>query len=415
MKLRFEQRFVPPLFFVALILGTCGLTWWVLLTGPAGGGKAPAPIPAKIAKPVKEEQLNTITLSPEAIENLNLQVGVVERKSVPRNRVYGGEAMAPIGKSVVVSAPVSGTLRSKATSPPSPGDSVKKGTVLFELLPLVTPEGRASLAASKSDAEGAVKSAEKQLEAATIALDRAKKLLAGEAGSQRAVDEAQAQHDLAKEALNAAKSRLHVIEAAAKGIESGTAAPIALTVPQDGMLHSVSAVAGQTVPSGAPLFDVVNLDDVWVRVAIYVGDLSTIDAAADAGIGNLTGRPGTYTLKAKKVAAPPSANATAGTVDLYYGLANNDGFRPGQRVGVSVPLVSSVETLTVPWSSIVHDIYGGTWVYEATGEREFTRRRVVVRHVVSDTAVLAAGPEAGKHVVTAGAAELFGTETGFSK
>jgi RND family efflux transporter MFP subunit len=403
------------LFFAALILGSCGLTWWILLSGPADAGKAAAPIPAKVAKPVKEEQLNTITLSPEAIENLNLQVGAVERKSVPRNRLYGGEVMTPIGKSVVVSAPVSGTLRAKATSTPRPGDLVKKGTVLFELLPLVTPEGRASLAASKSDAEGAVKSAEKQLEAATIALDRAKKLLAGEAGSQRAVDEAQAQHDLAKEALDASRSRLHVIEAAAKGIESGTAAPISIAVPQDGMLHSVSAVTGQSVPSGAPLFDIVDLDDVWIRVAVYVGDLSTIDADADSSIGNLTGQPGTYTLMAKKVAAPPSANPITGTVDLYYGLANNEGLRPGQRVGVSVPLASSAETLAVPWSSIVHDIYGGTWVYEATGEREFTRRRVVVRHVINDTAVLAAGPDAGKRVVIAGAAELFGTETGFSK
>jgi multidrug efflux pump subunit AcrA (membrane-fusion protein) len=188
-----------------------------------------------------------------------------------------------------------------------------------------------------------------------------------------------------------------------------------IAVPQDGMLLSVSAVSGQVVPSGAPLFDVVNLDHIWIRVAVYVGDLSTIDATADARMGNLTGQPGTYTHIAKKAAAPPSANPTTGTVDLYYGLANDHGLRPGQRVGVSVPLASSAESLVVPWSSVVHDIYGGTWVYEATDEREFTRRRVVVRHVVNATAVLAAGPDAGKRIVTAGAAELFGTETGFSK
>jgi hypothetical protein len=38
-----------------------------------------------------------------------------------------------------------------------------------------------------------------------------------------------------------------------------------------------------------------------------------------------------------------------------------------------------------------------------------------VRCVVGETAVLAAGPEAGATVVTAGAAELFGAETGFTK
>jgi hypothetical protein len=40
---------------------------------------------------------------------------------------------------------------------------------------------------------------------------------------------------------------------------------------------------------------------------------------------------------------------------------------------------------------------------------------VSVRYVVEDTAVLATGPEMGVPVVTAGAAELFGTETGFTK
>jgi hypothetical protein len=54
-------------------------------------------------------------------------------------------------------------------------------------------------------------------------------------------------------------------------------------------------------------------------------------------------------------------------------------------------------------------------VYEKTGDRSYTRRRVVVRYVAADTAVLESGPPPGTTVVTAGAAELFGTETGFSK
>jgi len=69
----------------------------------------------------------------------------------------------------------------------------------------------------------------------------------------------------------------------------------------------------------------------------------------------------------------------------------------------------------VPWSAVVFDIHGGTWVYERTGDRSYARRRVVVRYVAGDAAVLESGPPPGTAVVTAGAAELFGTETGFSK
>jgi hypothetical protein len=61
------------------------------------------------------------------------------------------------------------------------------------------------------------------------------------------------------------------------------------------------------------------------------------------------------------------------------------------------------------------DIHGGNWVYEQIAEREYVRRRVAVRYVSKGTAVLASGPPPGARVVVAGAAELFGTETGFTK
>jgi hypothetical protein len=59
---------------------------------------------------------------------------------------------------------------------------------LFELLPLLTPEGRANLMAARDDAAGLVQNAETQLAAAQKALDRAQRVFRGEAGSQRAVD-----------------------------------------------------------------------------------------------------------------------------------------------------------------------------------------------------------------------------------
>jgi len=74
-----------------------------------------------------------------------------------------------------------------------------------------------------------------------------------------------------------------------------------------------------------------------------------------------------------------------------------------------------VYLVTVAWSAVVFDIHGGAWVYEKTADRTYTRRRVVVRYVTEGVAVLESGPAAGTKVVTAGAAELFGAETGYSK
>jgi len=69
----------------------------------------------------------------------------------------------------------------------------------------------------------------------------------------------------------------------------------------------------------------------------------------------------------------------------------------------------------IPDSALLHDIHGGTWVYERTAPHVYARRRVEVRDTVGGVAILTRGPETGTPVVTTGAAELFGIEFGAGK
>jgi RND family efflux transporter MFP subunit len=322
----------------------------------------------------------------------------------------------PPGKSITVASPVSGTVKSIAGEVPRPGQAVRKGQLILRLLPLLTPEGRANLTTAKLDADGQAKSARTQLDAARIALDRAKRVFQSDTGSRRAVDEAQTQFELAQKSIEIATARRDLLEKVLGEVESGTAGPLSIECPEDGLLRNVGALPDQSVPAGAALFEVVDLSRVWVRVPVYVGDLPEVDTTAEASIGNLTAAAGESGERARPVAAPPSANPTAGTVDRFYELDNRAaGYSPGQRVGAALLLKAGADGLTVPWAAVIHDLHGGTWVYEQIGERTFVRRRVAVRYVVGGTAVLAAGPAPGISVVTDGAAELFGTETGFTK
>ena len=116
-------------------------------------------------------------------------------------------------------------------------------------------------------------------------------MLASQAGSQRFVDEAQAQFDSTQQAVAAAASRRDLLEKLAGEIEQGTTPPLSIDSPLDGLLRNVAALPGENVPAGGLLFEVVNLDRVWVRVPVYVGDLAEVDAAAGAGIGDLAMRP----------------------------------------------------------------------------------------------------------------------------
>jgi len=400
-----------------LLAGGAAFAGWYL-TRPAGdGGKPSTPsIPATVPKPFKEDQAAGVILTPEGEQRLAVKLGTVERKKVARHRVYGGEVTVPPGRSVVVSTPLAGVLQPVSNVTLVAGLAVKKGQSLVELLPLLSPGERVNLFKLKAEAEGLELGAVEQLNAANVALETAKRQEKGGTGTRQAVESAQAAAAIAGKALDAAKANRKVLDDVANEVSNGRTSPIAMEAPQDGVLRNVSALPGQSVPAGASLFEVVNLDAVWVRVAVYVGDLSELDPTAPAAVGPLTAKPGAPTRPAEPVAAPPAANPIAGTADLFFALDNRQAhYRPGERVGVTLKLQSAAENLTVPWSAVVFDIHGGAWVYEKTGDRMYTRRRVVVRYVAADTAVLDSGPPPGTTVVTVGAAELFGTETGFSK
>jgi membrane fusion protein, heavy metal efflux system len=393
--------------------------WWIVVRQSSkSSGEKPAPA-ATVAKVVKEDDLQTVVLTEEAEKRLGLKTASVQFKDLRRVRVYGGEVAIPPGRTILVSAPLSGTLKlasPAAKTGPIPGQNVKAGQPLFHLLPLLTPDGRATLSASLTDAEGQVNNAKTQVDLAKIALDRAKRVLSEGAGSQRQVDEAQAAFDLATKTLEAVAARRAILAKVVGDVETGTAAPIPIDSPEDGLLRSVSVQPGQTVPSGAVLFEVIDLSTVWVRVALPVGDLEAVDGTVPARVGSLSAAPGTSQAIAKPVAGPPSANPLTSTVDFFYELPNlARKLTPGQRLGVAIPLTDSQETLSVPWSAIVFDVNGGTWVYEQIEPRKYVRRRVTVKYTLGDDAALSAGPAAGATVVAFGVQELFGAETGFIK
>jgi hypothetical protein len=148
--------------------------------------------------------------------------------------------------------------------------------------------------------------------------------------------------------------------------------------------------------------------------------LSSIDTGHYALVRGLADPPDKDGRRANPVAAPPTADPNASTVDLCFELSNapwngKQFLRPGQRMNATLMLNGTAESLVVPWSAILHDTAGGTWVYENISPQVYTRRRVEILHVVNALAVLNRGPAPGARIVTAGALELFGTEFGAGK
>lgn len=396
------------------------------------GGKSAGTLPAEVSGRVQEADLTTVRLTTQAEQRLGIQTVPVEIKDVPHTRTYPGEVMIPPGRAIVVSAPVAGvvTLPSQRKTEPSPGMHVTPAESLLLLVPGAMDNGnalaasdrisltkaRADVLAARVEAEGQVREAQVRIDAAKVNLDRAEALKRENAGSQRAFDEARAVYQLADAAQASARDRLAALAGVLSELDAGRQAAIPMVAPVSGVIRSIYVAPGQAVPSGAALFEVVALNPLWVRVPVYVGDIDQLVADGTASLHGLSGHSRTDFLTARRVFPPGSADPVAATVDLYYEVADAEQrLRPGERVGAVIKTWDQDTGLVVPYSAILYDINGGTWVYEKTVPNTYVRRRVAIRVVVNGKALLARGPSPGANIVTAGAAELFGTEFGAGK
>ena len=91
-----------------------------------------------------------------------------------------------------------------------------------------------------------------------------------------------------------------------------------------------------------------------------------------------------------------------------------------KRLGIETALVSNAQVggkqrESVPYAAVYYDLNGATWVYTIPQPLTYVRASITVDSITGDVAALSKGPPAGTAVVTVGAAELYGTETGVSE
>lgn len=365
--------------------------------------------PASVENGLREVDLTTIRLTTQAEARLGIETVAIRDQLVQETRTYGGEAVIPWSRSFTIAAPVAGTLKPGAGNVPEAGATIEKGQALFQLLPLESDlRGRSPMA----EAEQNLGIAEARVTVARQRVQRAEQLLRDRAGSEKALEESQAELAQARAVHKGAQAQIEYLRGTA--LEAGQG--LMITSPERGMLLRSFVTQGQSVAAGSPLFEVTRLDPMWVRVPVYVGELPLVQTSEPAVVHGLTEHAGPASRRAVPVSAPPSAHPETATVDLFYQLENpNWTLRPGQKLGVTLRLAGEDRGLVVPWSTVVHDIHGGAWLYEKSAPQTYVRRRVDVRLVDGSSAILSSGPAAGTEVVMRGAAELFGTEFGIGK
>lgn len=365
---------------------------------PADTAKPAAAAKVQGAKP--EAELSTVTLTAESEKHLALQTAKVSMDTVTPSRTVGGEALVPPGNSVVVTAPVAGTLAG-SMAVAAPGSTVAKNDVLFSLLPLQSSDRDVAAEATRQ-----VKEAEAHLVETRTRLTRLEQLLKDGAASQRAVEEARTAQEIAQAAYDSAKQKLET----STRLPVGAKGDLAVRAPFTGVITALRAAPGQSVAAGAPLAEMAQAGSMWLRVPVYAGDLAAIDASKPAMFSALGQDPKTPWRSARRVTGPPAADASAASVDLFYAAEGGAPLRPGERVSVRLSLKGSDRALVVPQSAVVYDVAGGAWVYELKAAHVYARKRIELGGAAGSSLIVRRGIAEGVTIVTVGAAELWSTE-----
>jgi hypothetical protein len=146
-----------------------------------------------------------------------------------------------------------------------------------------------------------------------------------------------------------------------------------------------------------------------VRVALHESDLSKVDRGQPAVIRPLEEGAAGWMSQVVDAPDPKEANSA------LYCMVDTDqtAFVAEQRVFVEVSMVPTGATQKiVPYDAVLYDLNGKAWVFTSPEPLVYVRAPITVDYIEDDLAVLSEGPPAGTEVVTAGASELFGAESG---
>jgi HlyD family secretion protein len=183
------------------------------------------------------------------------------------------------------------------------GDQVQKGQLLAELDSIELRAREAAVQAAKNRAQRELARAQADLGKAQANLGLARSnyqrdLEVFKPGyiSQAAFDTTKAQLKVAESDVNAFQANITALQAAVKQAESETHAAKALhnytriQAPMDGLITSRKAEVGTTLSPGTPIFQMVDLDTVWVATWIDASQIAQLKEGQKADIRLRSGR-----------------------------------------------------------------------------------------------------------------------------
>jgi RND family efflux transporter MFP subunit len=273
------------------------------------------------------------------------------------------------------------------------GARVRKGQVLARLDPSDT-----GLQAEAARAQ--VKASETEYDFARGEFDRYRGLFEQKFISASALDAKKSAMDANRAKYEQAKANLAVAQ--------NQAAYAMLVAPDDGVVTSVGAEAGQVVAAGQTVLRLAREDEREVAIAVPEARVGELSGAKQIGVVLVANPRKTYAARVREIA--PGVDPVTRTFAVRVSVLDAD---PALQWGMTANVVvatgvdAAARGTLLPLPSLYHtpDERPAVWIYDAN-EGKVTLRPVVVAQYREDGVVIGSGVAAGEWVVAAGANKL---------
>lgn len=237
--------------------------------------------------------------------------------------------------------------------------------------------------------------AERAGEKLTLAvLSREQDLAAQRISSQQELEQARAEHEVARSRAAAVRQKLldHGLgESAITHLEDGgtPSSELHVVAPLDGTIVARTAVVGESVERGDTLFRVARLDSMWLELSVPESEVSQL-APGEEVVATFDRNPG-LEIRGRLTWVGSSIDPETRMVEARAGVANPDRqLRHGMFGRARVGSPRAAEVLWIQ-ADAVQRVDGHPFVFARLAADLFELRKVVI-----------AGSEGGRVAVTAG-------------
>lgn len=353
------------------------------------------------APAAKADGPKTVKFDPKSLERLGIKLDVAGNVTgaldleVPGSLEYNLDHYAEVGTLV------DGRLTSITVKP---GDSVKRGQVLAQLVvPSIANAQAEYLAASAAD------------KSAKTNVDRESDLLEKGLTTAREAEVARAEASRSEADLAAAKAKLEALGVArpTAGANISGAGVLTLTAPIDGVVVRRDAILGRFLQAKETAFVIADPHDLRAALNVYEADLPYFHVGQEAEIV-VDALPG-KSFKGKIVLVEPQIGKQSRSARAYIDIANTDiaSLKPGLFIRASIKLPEAVSQgrILVPAPAVQPLGEDKVVFVELKDPGSFEVRKVQVARTTTQVAEIREGLQKGERIAVEGAFVLRGEVT----